>query len=130
MSEPAILIVEDSLIVALHLRSILEKNKYEVLGVCESGELALKFVNEKRPDLVFMDITLLGQLDGIDTANLLKSDYDIPCVFISALTDPTTKQRIKEVQPLGHLPKPFEEKEIIGLLKSVTAKIFSSQRQH
>lgn len=111
-----ILIVEDSFIVALHLQTTLESDNYEVVAKLDSGEGALAFLEKNRPDLVLMDIMLNGEMDGIETATVIKSKYNIPVIYITALTDKETIQRAKITEPFGYLTKPFEDREIFTVI--------------
>jgi PAS domain S-box-containing protein len=122
MSKANIFIVEDSFIVALHLQTTLENEGYKVIGKSDSGEDALKFIEQKRPDLVLMDIMLTGQLDGIQTAAIIKSKFNLPVIYITALTDSDTIQRAKVTEPYGYLTKPFEDREIFTVIEMALYK--------
>ena len=122
MSKAGILIVEDSFIVAYHLQATLESEGYAVLNKCDSAESALEFVAHTRPDLVLMDIMLSGEMDGVEAASILKSNYDIPVVYITALTDKDTIGRAKITEPYGFLTKPFEDREIFTVIEMALYK--------
>ncbi len=121
-SKPTILIVEDSLIVALHLQTTLETENYTVIGKCTSGEEAIRFIEERKPSLVLMDIMLSGTLDGVDTAQIIKLKYKLPVIYITALTDRETIQRAKVTEPYGYLTKPFEDREIFTVIEMALYK--------
>ncbi len=122
MSKAGILIVEDSFIVAYHLQKTLESEGYHVYGILDSGEQALDFLEHTKPDLVLMDIMLNGQLDGIQTAGVIKSKFNLPVIYITALTDKDTIQRAKVTEPYGYLTKPFEDREIFTVLEMALYK--------
>ncbi len=122
MSKARILVVEDSFIVAYHLQTTLESEGYEVLGKCDSGESAIEFVESSRPDLVLMDIMLTGKMDGIETSAILKSKYNVPVIYITALTDKDTIERAKITEPYGYLTKPFEDREIFTVIEMALYK--------
>ncbi|HEV8514147.1 MAG TPA: response regulator [Cyclobacteriaceae bacterium] len=122
MSKASILIVEDSFIVAYHLQVTLESEGYQVLEKCDSGETAVQFVESQRPDLVLMDIMLNGKMDGIDAAAILKSKFNIPVIYITALTDKGTIARAKVTEPYGYLTKPFEDREIFTVIEMALYK--------
>lgn len=117
-----ILIVEDSFIVAYHLQATLESEGYIVLGTQASGEGALQFMETQQPDLVLMDIMLSGDLDGIETARIIKQKYSLPVIYITALTDKKTIQRAKVTEPYGYLTKPFEDREIFTVIEMALYK--------
>lgn len=122
MSKANIFIVEDSFIVALHLQTTLENEGYRVIGKSDSGEKALAFMEQARPDLVLMDIMLTGQIDGIQTAATIKQKFNLPVIYITALTDPGTIQRAKVTEPYGYLTKPFEDREIFTVIEMALYK--------
>jgi PAS domain S-box-containing protein len=122
MSKGGILIVEDSFIVAFHLQSTLEGEGYSVLGTCDSGEAAIAFIKNQKPDLVLMDIMLTGQIDGIQTAGIIKEKYSLPVIYITALTDKDTIGRAKVTEPYGYLTKPFEDREIFTVIEMALYK--------
>lgn len=122
LSKERILIVEDSFIVAYHLQTTLESEGYVVLGTQASGEEALHFLEQHRPDLVLMDIMLNGQMDGIETARIVKAKYNLPVIYITALTDKKTIQRAKLTEPYGYLTKPFEDREIFTVIEMALYK--------
>lgn len=122
MSKGEILIVEDSFIVAYHLQTTLEGEGYAVLDKCDSGEAAIELISKVKPDLVLMDIMLAGQLDGIQTASIIKTKFNIPVVYITALTDKDTISRAKVTEPYGYLTKPFEDREIFTVIEMALYK--------
>jgi PAS domain S-box-containing protein len=118
----SILIVEDSFIVAYHLKTTLESEGYHVIGTVDSGEEALELLKKNKPDLVLMDIMLNGVLDGVETARLVKQDHNLPVIYITALTDRDTIQRAKITEPYGYLTKPFEDREIFTVIEMALYK--------
>ncbi len=136
LSKAAILIVEDSFIVAYHLQTTLESEGYRVLGTEDSGEKALTFLEKQRPDLILMDIMLNGDLDGIETARVVKTKYNLPVIYITALTDKDTIQRAKITEPFGYLTKPFEDREIFTVIEmalykhEIESKLRQSEEQY
>lgn len=107
-----ILIVEDELIIANDLKDILESFDYHVVGIAKNYESAEKMLESEKPDIALLDIQIEGQKDGIELAQCIKNDYQIPFVFISSHTDKATLDRAKECQPNGFLVKPFEDDDV------------------
>ena len=106
------MIVEDESIVAMGIRSSLTDLGYTVTGIAGSGEVAIKKIAETQPDLVLMDINLKGDMDGVQTAEQVRSHFGIPVIFLTAYADNNTLQRAKVTEPFGYILKPFEEKEL------------------
>lgn len=110
MAPVRILIVEDERLVADDLQETLQGLGYEVSASVASGEEALAKVAETSPDLVLMDIRLAGTLDGVQTSDLIQSQFQIPIVYLTANADRATLERVKASQPFGYILKPFNEK--------------------
>ena len=110
--KPSILIVEDEVIVAMELANRLGRLGYEVIGITERGEEAVVLARERRPDLVLMDIRLAGPMDGIEVAEQIRRDCDIPVIYLTAHSDGDTLERAKHSAPSGYLRKPFDEREL------------------
>jgi signal transduction histidine kinase len=107
-----ILIVEDENIVALDMRMRLESMGYSIIGVVDTGELAVERAIALGPDLVIMDIKLKGDQDGIDVATQLRERSEVPVIFVTAFTDERTLDRAKRASPYGYIVKPFHEREL------------------
>jgi CheY-like chemotaxis protein len=115
---PRILIVEDERIVARDFQGMLSGLGFGTSDVACSGEEALRKVDETPPDLIFMDIKLKRNMDGIETAFRVRARYDIPVVFMSAMTDPETRGRAASIGRVFYIGKPLRESEISEVLKS------------
>jgi CheY-like chemotaxis protein len=114
MTPPLILIVEDEGLIALHLMEILTNAGYRVLEPVASGEEALMQLEERAPpDLILMDITLDGCLDGIETTRQIRKRYSIPVIFLTAHSNSQIITRAKEVSPCGYIVKPVMEKDLL-----------------
>lgn len=112
MANARILIVEDEAIVAADLNAKLNRLGYAVAGTVSKGELAVKMASAERPNLVLMDILLAGDMDGIEAADHIRQECDIPIVFLTAHSDSETLARAKVTAPFGYLLKPFNEREL------------------
>ncbi len=107
-----ILVVEDGLIMARDIERRLHTMGYGVAGLAQSGEEAIRMVTHVRPDLVLMDVSLKGGMDGIQTAQKIRELMDIPVVYVTAYSDDGTLGRARATNPFGYVLKPFEEKEL------------------
>jgi len=107
MKAGKILIVEDDTIIAMELMERLKELGYEIAGTVYSGIEAIKMVNSTKPDLVLMDIRLSGKMDGIEAAEKISEQFDIPVIFLTAYADEETLFRAKKSEPFGYILKPF-----------------------
>ena len=109
-----ILVVEDEAFIALDACAILEKAGYDVAGTAAIADDAVALAEQLRPELVLMDIRLLGQRDGIDAAIEIRQRLGIPSLFLSAHDDERTRQRAASAEPIGFVSKPFSERALLN----------------
>ena len=107
-----ILVVEDERIVAMALEKLLRRMRYSVVGITDTGEDAIRKAMQTQPDLVLMDIRLRGPMDGIEAAEQIQSQLDVPIVYLTAYADDETLQKAKVTEPYGYVLKPFEERDL------------------
>ena len=110
--KPAILIVEDERIVAKDLQQTLAGMGYDAYAIASSATEAITRCAEKCPDLVLMDIRIKGRRDGIETAGILRQQFGVPIIYITAHGDDATLERAKKTEPYGYLLKPVKAVEL------------------
>jgi DNA-binding LytR/AlgR family response regulator len=103
-----ILIVEDQSIVALDLATALHQDGYEVIGIADHAEKAIRLFTQYTVDIVLMDIHLAGPRDGIDTVVDLMKIRQTPVIYLTAFTDKATVERVKHTYPAAFLAKPYQ----------------------
>jgi CheY-like chemotaxis protein len=119
MGDIKVLIAEDVMITAKDLSNTLRNLGCETCCIVKTGEEAVEKALKTTPDLIFMDIMLKGFLTGIEAAEQIKKEKDIPLVFLTALNDDETFLKAYNISPLAILSKPFQEKTLIKILKSI-----------
>lgn len=112
MNKNTILIVEDEAVVAADLAAKLKRIGYEVAGIARKGEEAVAMAGDLRPRLILMDIQLKGSVDGIQAAELIADQHDVPVIYLTAHSDAATLNRAKITGPFGYILKPFEERAL------------------
>ena len=112
MAKAKVLIVEDDVIVAMDIESRLKNLGYSVSGIANYAEKAIEKVEELDPDLVLMDIVLKGEMDGIEAAEIIRSRFEIPVVFLTAYADEKRFERAKLTIPFGYILKPFQDRDL------------------
>lgn len=117
-----ILIVEDELIIAHEIKRALTKLNYQVVDTVDCAEDAIAAVQEVLPDLVLMDINIAGKQDGIATATLLKKQFELPIIFLTAFSDEATIERAKTAEPYGFIVKPFDARDLKTTIEIVLHK--------
>ena len=103
-----VMIVEDDLILNLLYESYLEKLGYDSEGELVYGKTAIEVAQKIKPDLILMDISLEGEIDGITAMKEIRKFSDVPVIYITGNSDPHHVQRAKETGYLDYLVKPIE----------------------
>lgn len=104
--------VEDEGISAIEIQDCLESLGYHVPSIAKTGNEAIQEAFAIKPDLILMDITLKGDMDGVDAATIIRSFVDVPLIYLTALDDVETFQRMIDTQATAYLIKPIEEAEL------------------
>ncbi len=107
-----ILIVDDDLVSLLYIEQIIKTFGHEIVAKAKSGPEGVEKARLKNPDIVFMDISMPGEYDGIEAARIIESLYDIPVIFITSYEIDQFINKVREVGPFGYILKPFKELEI------------------
>ncbi len=107
-----VLIVEDDRFISTILTMFLKELGHQLVGVCQTGIEAVALCSEVRPDVVLMDIHIEGELDGIQTTERLKSEFDIPVIYVSSDTSSYIIERAIVTNSYGFLVKPVNKQEL------------------
>ncbi len=107
-----ILIVEDNVIIADDMQSMLEEIGYEIVDNVIVYEQAEQVLKTKEVDLVLIDIILASDKTGIDLGKHIRDNYNIPFIFVTSNSDRATVENAKTVKPNGYLVKPFEQQDL------------------
>ena len=117
MSNVRVLIVEDEVIIMMHIEDCLSGADYSVVGSAHDANTAFDMLKSKEPDIVLLDITLRGKLSGIEIAKVIREKYNIPFVYLTSHADQATLDEAKKTLPYGYVVKPFNEKNLISTIE-------------
>ena len=122
MSAARILLVEDERITARAERELLQSLGYRVVATVDTGEEAVRTALGERPDLVLMDVSLHGEMNGIEAAQAIREHLDIPVIFVTAYTEKDLADRIEDADSYHYVFKPISVElirksieEVLGL---------------
>jgi CheY-like chemotaxis protein len=101
------------------MKWILEKNGFNVVRICATGEEAIQKATELKPDLILMDIVLQGEIDGIEAAKIIYGKHKIPIVFCTANCDTQFTLRMNLIEHEGIISKPFEDRILLRSLQTI-----------
>jgi DNA-binding NarL/FixJ family response regulator len=116
--KPLVLVVEDEFIVAFELKMALEEMGYEVCGIENCGESAIEAVGRLQPDCVLMDVTLKGEMDGIEAARDIRARYGVRAAFLSGYPSDEMTARVADLRPIGCFVKPLDYAQLEAALEA------------
>ena len=119
------MIVEDETSAAHVLCKVLVRFGYEVVAIVDNGDDAITTALTMLPDLILMDVTLAGNMDGITAANRICAELDIPFIFLTAHGDDATFSRTKISNSFAFIEKPVN----LNHLKHCIEMVFYKQTQ-
>ena len=122
MSAVRIIIVEDEPLIAEDLRGHLEEMGYAVVAVCDNALDAVSEIAAHAPDMVLLDINLGDGADGVQLADKINARHQVPFIFVTSHSDPSTLERVKAVRPAGFIIKPFDENDLRAQIEIALAR--------
>jgi DNA-binding response OmpR family regulator len=111
-SEPRALIVEEESLIAEELRERLSRLGFSVIAAVDSADEGVEIATRECPDLVLMDIRLKGEKDGVQAAQEIRRQVDVPIVYLTAHSDRVTVDRAMGTEYDGFILKPFHRREL------------------
>lgn len=128
LNQLKIVIVEDDAILCDLLKIRLGKMGYAVTGMYATGEDAIRAISDTPPDLVIMDVTLVGKMDGIETAQQIQRHFPLPVVYLTGSSDPQTFERAKITDDSEYVLKPFSDSDLHIAIEMAVHKYGSHMR--
>lgn len=116
-----VLIAEDEGILRMSFSMILRGLGHEVVSEVVNGEETLGIIDGADVDIVFMDISMDGVIDGIQACRMLKEKKpQVKVVFVSAYPESSYSERLSTVPYDGYLEKPVCEIHFQNCLEKLT----------
>jgi len=116
-----ILIVEDDPMISESVGDILRMLDHQVVGVADNANDAIELCNLQQPELALLDIQIAGDIDGVELAEIIRDQFDIPFIFTTAFADNATIERARDMGPFGYLVKPYGVKEVNAAIQVAKA---------
>lgn len=122
MNKTKILLVEDEVATARDFMTNLINFGYEVVDIVDNGVEAVRVTSELRPDLVLMDITLLGPMSAMQAAGVIWQSHQMPIIFLTGHADIVIKDGDKQSKPFAYLPKSCTLKKLVSTIEMAIGK--------
>jgi|AntRauTorcE11898_2_1112593.scaffolds.fasta_scaffold19211_3 CheY-like chemotaxis protein len=120
MGKKRVLIVEDEIILSLVLEQMITQMGHTVVDKVTTGEMAIEKALEEQPDLIFMDIHLSGEMDGIEAVSEIQQKIEVSVIYITASTSYIHEKRIRKTSFLDFLTKPVTRYQLSDSLEMVS----------
>tara|TARA_A100000171_G_C2134989_1_gene149533 strand:+ start:1499 stop:2275 length:777 start_codon:yes stop_codon:yes gene_type:complete len=128
MEKVKVLVVEDEVIIAQSIISMIEKMGYECVGTAIRATKGLELAKTLKPDIALLDINLKGEETGIWLAGELKKELNIPYVFLTSLGDKKTIEEATLTMPYGYLLKPVAQQGVYAAIETALARFSEENR--
>jgi two-component system, response regulator PdtaR len=112
-----IMIVEDEAITAMYLHMRLSKLPYMVLKPIGTGENAVQIAQKEQPNIILMDISLAGKMDGLQTAQEILKFCEAHFIFMSGYNDEDMRDQVKVIKSSSYLTKPLMIEDIVNIIE-------------
>lgn len=119
----AVLIVEDQMLIAWHIRDLVEHAGHEVIAMARNPAEAVAAAAEHRPDFAIMDIRLESGASGLEAARMLYEGWGVRSIYVSANLDEETRAHAGQFKPLGFVGKPFLAAELLDAIAAALREI-------
>ncbi|OUQ47409.1 DNA-binding response regulator [Drancourtella sp. An12] len=126
MQTTKILLVEDDRLIIENLTEFLKGEGFEV-QYAEGQEKAMRLLEEQEFDLILLDVTL-AQGNGYSACTQIKSRYEIPIIFLTALDDEFSVVTGLEMGADDYISKPFRPRELVSRMRTVLRRTDRNQK--
>lgn len=124
-----VFIVEDDMLLSLVEERLIKKLGYNVVGKATSGNEAIPKIKKSKPDVILMDISLDGNLDGIETMTQIRNFSSVPVIYLSGNSDQLNLERAKKTKFVDYLVKPITERDLVAPLQKAMKLIRGGKNQ-
>ena len=128
-----IAIFEDEFLLANDLKRQIQPYNYEVIAIFRKAEDGLQFFEEIQepenlPDIVLMDISLAGKMNGIEAAQIMMAKYNFALVFLTGMSQMNIFEEACKTKPHAFLIKPFViQQALVSIRLAVYQKNLENQ---
>lgn len=119
-----VLIVEDDVLLSLVEERLLKKLGYGVAGKAVNGEDAVTKAKELNPDAILMDISLKGELDGVQAMEMIREFSNVPVIYLSGNSDKYNMERARKTDYVDYLVKPITADDLVTPLQNAMSEEF------
>ncbi|OHD97646.1 MAG: transcriptional regulator [Sulfurimonas sp. RIFCSPHIGHO2_12_FULL_36_9] len=130
MEKHTIIIVEDDEITALNLKLSLQKHGYDIIAVCDNAVQAREKIDEFKPNVIIIDISLQESNDGIELAKTIRQHYTIPFIYLTSYSDDDIIAEAIKTEPYGYIVKPFDPSSLHATIQMAIFKFEMENKRY
>lgn len=123
MASNKILVIDDSRVIRVRVKEMLPPGNFEVLEA-KDGLEGMQLIRQEKPNLIMLDF-LLPKLSGWEVYQQIQQSAElqkIPLVLMSGRKEEVVEKLPEPFEYFEFIPKPFEQKDLIGAIKSAMVK--------
>lgn len=113
-SKGSVLIVEDDRLLSLVTERLLVKLGHEIAGKATDGEGAVEMVRTLKPDVVLMDISLEGEMTGVEALKEIRTFSNVPVIILSGSSNRSILDKVRSIGISDFLVKPVTADDLVG----------------
>lgn len=117
MSTIKILVVEDEVLIAEHIKDYLHSFGMENIFLAHNKKIALQAIDHIKPDLILLDLHLEKPLDGIEIAKMIDDHWPVPYIFITANADRLIIQEAVHTKAVAYITKPLKKTDLFAAVQ-------------
>jgi len=117
MSHIKILIVEDEVLIAEHLKHYLIGFGFSEVFLAHTKKIAIQLIDHVSPDLVLLDLHLQQPKDGLEIAKIIDEKGETPYIFITANADMLIIQEATHTKATGYITKPIKKADLFACIQ-------------
>jgi response regulator NasT len=118
---PTVLVAEDDSLIRMDLVEMLSEEGYQVVGEAPNGQVAVELTEERRPNLVIMDVKMPVR-DGIDAAAEIASKRLAPVVMLTAFSQREFVEKARDAGAMAYLVKPFTKADLVPAIELAVSR--------
>ncbi len=103
----------------MNVMAMLSELGYNVTGIAFSGDSAISMAHQDKPDVVLMEIQLIGAMDGRQAARKIRDKFDVPVVFVARCGDKHASRSVKPPEGYGYLVMPLTKSKLAAAIEGV-----------
>jgi len=117
MKKINILIIEDTMLTAQKIKRTLEWEGYNVVAIASRSESAIETMFTTQVDIIIADINIKGNLNGIETSQIIQKNFNVPVIFLTSYHDDKTLADASSVDFTGYIVKPYLDAHLLREVK-------------